>query len=121
MTRTTPLVAALVLATILAAGASSASRPPITQASTGKTFHLTKGQSATLRLTNRWRWTDPRASSNAVELTPVSYYVDPGFREWTIDAKHVGRATIRAMGTVGCVRCTLAARRFAVTVVVGSG
>ena len=121
MTRTVPLLAALGLAAILVVGASSATRPPITQASSGKTFHLAKGQSATLRLTNRWRWTEPRASSNAVVLTPVEYYVDPGFREWTIDAKHAGRATIRALGGVACIRCTLEARRFAVTVVVGSG
>jgi hypothetical protein len=121
MTRSAPLLVALGLAAVFTIGASSATRPPITQAASGKTFHLAKGQTATLRLTNRWRWTEPHASSNAVVLTPVEYYVDPGFREWTIDANHAGRATIRALGSVACVPCTLAARRFAVTVVVGSG
>jgi hypothetical protein len=121
MTRTTPLVAALVLATILTAGAFSASRPPITQASTGKTFRVAKGGTMTLRLTNSWRWSEPIASSKAVQLTEVNYLVDPGFREWTIDGQHAGRATIRAYGRPKCVRCGTPIRRFAVTVVVGSG
>ena len=121
MTRTVPLVAATALAAILTVSASSASKPPITQASTGKTFHVAKGGTMTLRLTNRWRWSEPIASSKAVELTEVNYLVDPGFREWTIDGQHAGRVTIRAFGRPTCVRCPTAIRRFAVTVVVGSG
>jgi len=120
MTRAAPLVAAFGLAAGVVAVASSATGPPITQAASGKTFHLANGESMTLRLTNRWRWSEPHASSSAVELTPVEYLVNPGFREWTIDARHTGRATIRATGTAGCTRCELAARRFAVTVVVDS-
>ena len=119
MARTAPLVAALGLAALVVVGASSATGPPITQAASGKTFHLAKGRSMTLRLTNRWRWSEPHPSSSAVELTPVEYLVDPGFREWTIDARHTGRATIRATGTAACTPCALAPRRFAVTVVVG--
>jgi hypothetical protein len=107
------------LAALVVVGAS-ATVPPITQAASGKTFHLAKGESMTLRLTNRWRWSEPRASSSAVDLTPVEYLVNPGFREWTIDARHTGRATIRATGAVGCTRCAVAARRFAVTVIVDS-
>ena len=61
-------------------------------------LRLAKGDSATLRLSNRWRWSEPRVSTNAVELTPVEYFVDPGFREWTIDARTSGRATIRSVG-----------------------
>lgn len=119
MTRTAPLVAALGLAAVVAAAASSADRPPITQASSGKTFHLVKGESATLRLTNRWQWSEPHASSDAVELTPVEYFVDPGFREWTIDAQRTGRVTVRATGT-GCTDCVRTSRRLVVTFVVGS-
>lgn len=117
MIRTAPLVAALGLAAVLAVGASSASKPLITQASAGKSFHLPKGGSATLRLTNRWHWSEPQVSSKAVVLTPVEYYVDPGFREWTIDARHAGRASIRSVGSAGCTRC--ARRTFRVTIVVG--
>jgi len=119
MARAAPLVAALGLAVVLAVGASSASKPPITQASTGKTFHLAKGGSATLRLSNRWSWSDPRVSSKAVELTPVEYYVDPGFREWTIDARRAGRATIRSIGTARCAHCPVMTRAFRVTIAVG--
>jgi hypothetical protein len=120
MTRTAPLVAALGLAAVLAVAASAASRPPLTQASSGKTIHLAKGASATLRLSNRWHWSEPRITTKAVELTLVEYLVDPGFREWTIDARKSGRATIRSIGRPNCTTCALATRRFALTIVVGS-
>ena len=119
MTRTAPLVAALGLAAVLAVAASSASRPPLTQASSGKTIHLAKGGSATLRLSNRWRWSEPHASTKAVELSPVEYFVDPGFREWTIDTRKGGSATIRSTGKPSCSDCALATRSFRVTIVVG--
>ena len=66
------------------------------------------------------RWTEPHASTRAVSLTPVAYYVDPGFREWTIDARKLGRATIRSIGHPNCSTCPLTTRSFRVTVVVGS-
>ena len=119
MRRIAPLAAAIGLAALLAVGALSASRPTITQAASGKTFHLAKRGSATLRLSNRWSWSDPRVSSKAVELTPVEYYVDPGFREWTIDARRAGRATIRSIGTARCAHCPVMTRAFRVTIAVG--
>jgi hypothetical protein len=121
MTRSAPLVAALGLAAVLAVVASSASRPPITQAASGKTFHLAKGGSATLRLSNRWRWSEPKASTRAVVLTPVEYFVDPGFREWTIDARRAGSATIQSVGKPNCSTCALVTRSFRVKVVVAAG
>jgi hypothetical protein len=121
MTRITPFVAALAVACIAVVAASSATPPPITQASSGRTFRIAQGATMKLRLTNRWSWSEPRASSKAIELTPVEYLVDPGFREWTIDAQHRGRVTIRAVGRPKCTRCALAVRRFAVTIVVGTG
>jgi len=121
MTRTAALVAALGLAAVLAVAASSASRPPLTQASSGKTIHLAKGGSATLRLSNRWRWSELRATTSAVELSPVEYFVDPGFREWTIDAHKSGRATIRSVGEPNCSTCALATRSFRLTIVVAAG
>ena len=115
------LLIALALGCVTAVGASSAVRPPITQAASGKTIRLAKGENATLRLSNRWHWSEPRVSSNAVELTPVEYLVDPGFREWTIEARKRGRVTIRSLGRPSCSACALATRKFVLTVVVGSG
>ena len=121
MTRITPFVAAFAVASIAAVAASSATPPPITQGSTGKTFRLAKDGTMTLRLSNRWRWSEPRAGTDAVELTPVEYFVDPGFREWTIDARRTGRATIRSLGRPQCSTCALTTRRFAVTIDVAAG
>jgi hypothetical protein len=112
---------ALALGCVTAVSASSAVRPPITQANSGKTVHVAKGEHATLRLSNRWRWSEPRVSSGAVELTPVEYFIDPGFREWTIEARKRGRATIRSLGRPRCSTCARATRNFVLTVVVGSG
>src|SRR3954454_4132214 len=121
MTRIAPFVAALAVACIAAVAASSATPPPVTQRSTGKTFRIAKGGTMTLRLSSRWQWTEPSVSTNAVELTPVEYFVDPGFREWTIDARKSGRARIRSLGRPHCSTCALAPRDFAVTIVVAAG
>jgi hypothetical protein len=111
-----------IVAALLSPSTSSPAvrKPPITQQSTGKTFQLAKGTTATLRLANRWRWSTPRASTKAVDLVPVEYFVNPGFREWTIEAHARGRATIRSFGTPNCTGCALLARRFQVTIVVGA-
>jgi hypothetical protein len=120
MTRIAPFVAALSVMCIVAVAASSATPPPITMRSTGKTFRLAKGGTATLRLSSRWHWSDPLVSTKAVELTPVEYYVDPGFREWMIHAHKRGRVTIRSVGKPSCSTCALETRSFRITVVVGS-
>jgi predicted secreted protein len=117
MTRTASSVVALALAAAPAIAAAPA-MAPITQASSGKTFHLAKGQSATLRLSERRRWSEPSVSSRAVGLMPVEYLVDPGFREWTIKARKRGVATLRAYGRPNCSSCTLTSRRFRITIVV---
>jgi hypothetical protein len=121
MSRIRAMAAMLVLSGIAAVTASATGRPLITQAASGKVFRVAKGDSATLRLSNRWRWSDPSMSTNVVELTPVEYFVDPGFREWTIDARKSGRTTIRSLGRPSCSTCGLATRRFAVTIVVAAG
>jgi len=100
---------------------AAVSPPTITQRSTGKTFRLAKGGSATLRLSNRWRWSTPRVSTKAVELVPVEYLIDPGFSEWMVEAHARGRATIRSLGRPNCTGCDLATRHFQVTIVVGGG
>ena len=119
MTRIASSVVAVALAAAPAVAAAPSGRAPITQASSGKTFHLARGQAAKLRLSERWRWSEPTVSGRAVGLTPVEYLVDPGFKEWTIRARRRGVATIRSYGRPDCSNCTLAARRFRVTIVVG--
>jgi hypothetical protein len=121
MRRISLLLTALALGCVTAVGASSTVRPPITQAASGKTVRVAKGENAILRLSNRWHWSEPRVSSDAVELTPVDYLADPGFREWTIQPRKRGRATIRALGRPNCSACALATRRFVLTIVVGAG
>ncbi len=120
MTRISPFIAAVAVACIVAVAASSATPPPMTQRSTGKTFRLAKGATMSLRLSNRWRWSDPIVSTKAVELTPVAYLIDPGFQEWMIHARKRGSASIRAVGKPNCSTCALATRSFRVTVVVGA-
>jgi hypothetical protein len=119
MRRTSPLFAVVAVAALVAVGASPAAESPITQASSGKVFRVTKGQTATLRLSNRWLWSEPRVSTTGIELTPVEFFRDPGFREWTIDAHKIGSATIRSVGRPKCSTC--ATRRFVVTLVVTAG
>jgi len=109
-----------VAALAFAVGATSATAVlrPITQADSGKTFRLARGASATLRLSERWRWSTPRATTRAIELTPVEYLVDPGFREWQVDALTPGSVTVKALGKPSCSDCTLGVRSFRVTIVV---
>lgn len=58
-------------------------------------------------------------STKTVELTPVAYFADPGFREWTIEARQRGRATIRATGERSCSTCAHTTQSFQLDVVVG--
>jgi hypothetical protein len=78
--------AAFVIAT-----AGSVKASPITQARSGETFHIAIPGALTLRLSERWRWTEPRLTGSAVALTPVEYFRDPGFREWRVVAHVPGR------------------------------
>ena len=115
-------IAALIASAIALVGAIDASGAgrPITQADTGKTFRLKRGGEMTLRLSNRWHWTDPRLSSKGIELTPVEYFVDPGFREWVIRGRARGTVSIRAYGKPNCTDCTRPSRQFRVTLTVGT-
>jgi hypothetical protein len=98
----------LVLA-VLAAPASAGGSPVITAAKSGRTFTITRGVHATLRLSHQRRWTRPVVTGNAIRLTQVNYFRDPGFDEWMVSAIHDGRSTI----TSGA-----GPRRFRVTIVV---
>ena len=108
-------VAALVIAVAALAG------PPrtISQAQSGQTYRRAKGGTISLRLSGHWAWTEPRATTRAVELTSVSYFVDPGYSEWTVSARARGKATIRATGTPTCVHCGLGVKNVRIAIVVG--
>jgi len=89
---------------------------------TGKTFTLRTGQSATLRLTERYRWTRPRVSGDAVRLVPVNYFRDPGYLEWQIRGVTAGTGRITAVGCGqggrGCDPGPCSPRLLRVTIVV---
>jgi hypothetical protein len=110
----------LVVALLVAAAATAAPRPLITQAQSGKTFRLAIGGTAALRLSGRWSWTQPRATSKSIQLTPVEYFADPGFSEWIVAAHARGTFTITSTGKPGCTGCGLTLRHFRLTLVVGS-
>ena len=105
-------------ALLFAMPAAASVRVLITPAQTGKTIHLAKGATAKLRLSHRWSWTDPRVSSAAVDLTPVAFFVDPGYDEWVVTARAKGKATIRARGAPACAHCGLSSKKLRVTIVV---
>lgn len=102
---------------LLAAPAGATAHPLITQASSGKSFRLAHGATATLRLGGRWTWAQPRLGSKSIELTPIEFFVDPGYSEWVVTARRRGTATIRAAGTPKCTGCTQG-RSFIATIVV---
>jgi predicted secreted protein len=83
---------------LLAGSALAATRPVITERDSGKTFRVSRGHERTLRLSNRYVWTEPRVTGTAIRLIRVNYFVDPGFQEWTIRARTRGTAGISAVG-----------------------
>jgi hypothetical protein len=81
---------------------STATGPkPLTQADSGRTVALARRGDRTLRLSDRWTWSEPVVSSAAVRLDPDNYFSDPGFTEWTIVPLKSGTATIRATARPG--------------------
>jgi predicted secreted protein len=83
---------------LLASPASGVTRTVITERDSGKTYGVRNGGKLTLRLSERYRWTGPKASGTAIRLVPVNYVRDPGFHEWTIRAKTPGTARVTAVG-----------------------
>jgi hypothetical protein len=117
LSRAAALAAALATLPVGLAAAAPL-EPPITQAQSGKTFRLAKGDRATLRLSGRWGWSEPKVSSRAIELTPILFFRDPGYSEWQVTARARGKATIRSFGKPGCTGCGLGTRSFRVTITV---
>jgi predicted secreted protein len=71
----------------------------ITEADSGESFMLRLGSATSLRLSGNNNWDEPTVRGDAVELTRVDYFQDPGFSEWLIRAVRPGTATITARGT----------------------
>jgi hypothetical protein len=108
------------VAFLVAFSTAGALHSPITQAQSGKTYHLSKSGTATLHLSERWAWSTPAVSSRVVGLTQFQYLVDPGYTGWTVSPRTRGTATITSLGKPACANCGLAVRHFRVKMVVGS-
>jgi predicted secreted protein len=89
-------------------GAGETAPPPraapqtITEVDSGKSFMLSAGSETRLRLSGEYVWSEPTVHGDAVELTRVDYFRDPGFSEWAVRAVQPGTARIAARGTPGC-------------------
>jgi predicted secreted protein len=105
-------LALLAASALIATGGTAAQ--PLTYADSGKTVRVARGSTLTLRLGAQRVWNQPRLSTRAVELTPVLFFRYPGFQEWTISARAVGKTTITAVGR----KAAKPARHFRLTVVV---
>lgn len=89
----------------------------ITQSDSGKTFTMRRTtRASSLRLSNKWIWTQPSVRGGAVTLTRVNYERDPGFKEWAIRRRAAGTATIKAYGRPNCDSCVMRPRSFSVKI-----
>lgn len=77
----------------------------ITEADGGRTFRVTAADMPHLRLSGQWVWTEPR-TTGPIGLTPIEYFRDPGYSEWTIHRSGTGQATIRSSGSPNCPKGT---------------
>ena len=101
-----------------AAPAPAPAPQPITERDSGKAFTLALGAETSLQLSSDHDWSEPTVDGQAVELTRVDYFQDPGFREWTVQAVGAGTASIAARGTPTCAGCPDTPLRFQVRLVV---
>jgi len=91
----------------------------ITQSDSGKTFAMRRTtRSSSLRLSNKWIWTQPFVRGGAVSLTPIKYESNPGFKAWAIRRRAAGTATIKAYGRPNCDACVMRPRSFSVKLTV---
>jgi predicted secreted protein len=113
------LLMAIAASALLPATASATRNLVVTERDSGKTFTVRRGAELTLRLSNRYRWGEPKVRGRSVRLASVSYFSDPGFQEWEIRAVARGRARITATGQdQNCTAEPCESRRFSVVVVV---
>jgi hypothetical protein len=79
---------------VCTATALASTKPAITPNDNGKTFTVQRGGTLTLRLPEQNGWLNPRVTGSAVRLTPVMFFRDPGYRQWSIAALARGTAMI---------------------------
>ena len=89
-------LAVVAVSALLVTGGTAAR--PVTYADSGKTMRVARRSTLTLRLGAQRVWSQPRLSSNAIELTPVLFFRYPGFQEWTVTARRSGKTAITAVG-----------------------
>jgi hypothetical protein len=102
--------------------APSATAPAVlTEADSGKTYQVEKGNEPLLRLSGQYAWTPPAVTGPA-SLHQVMYFRDPGYSEWTISIDGDAPVTIRSDGAPNCPSggaCSRARLAFSVTLVPG--
>ena len=89
----------------------------ITEADSGTHVRLSPGEAVVLRLGGGYTWDDPESDGDSVELAPVDYFQDPGFREWAVQAIRPGTTVITAVCTPAA-ECPEQLRTFELTVTV---
>ncbi len=107
-----------------AAGPTPSAAAPervVTEADSGRTIQLAAGEQLRLRLSDRYAWTEPRASGSSVRLVPVTRGVEPGSREWDVSGAAAGTATVMSSAQPRCTPGTICPHSilaFSVTLVV---
>ncbi|MGH9252906.1 MAG: hypothetical protein ACRD0W_25860, partial [Acidimicrobiales bacterium] len=76
--------------------------PVLTQADDSRLISLTDGAEVPLRLDSSWAWDQLAIDGDAVALTQVDYFADPGFMEWIVTALRPGDAVVTATGVPNC-------------------
>lgn len=100
-------------------GASPTPSQILTEADTGTTVSLAVGETAALRLSSGYTWSDPQVSGGAVRV--AARPVTAAYHEWTVTAVARGTATVMSGGRVACSPgdvCPGAIRAFILTVTV---
>ena len=70
----------------------------LTLADDGRTVTVRLATSVSLRLQPTAQWTTAASSNANVEVVPLAFRTDPGYREWDLRLKAPGRATVMAVG-----------------------
>ena len=77
-------------------------REPVTEDDDGGRVVLDVGTEVPWRLSSDWDWDQPSVDGSAVEIVPVDYLVDPGYREWLIVGSAPGTAELTVTGSGAC-------------------
>lgn len=94
----------------------------ITEAESGRSFTLSAGQTARLRLSTTLVWSSPQVGGDAISLVPVASFAATGAQEWDVVAVRPGSARVTSTGTPNCppaAPCPQLGRAFDVSVTVG--